>query len=496
MKDLSTRFNQVINVILPKKLPNAAIANTPTFSEGQRNQALVGLTKDSHTQDILDYRMATDDSTIIKELAKTDSDVSATVSAYLSIANTEMSFICRDETRSIDKDAQQRVSEILNNLTSTINYGEGFTLDKSLNRRNAAFRYHILVSGACAGELIQDKKLGQGNITDFLIVDPDSLEWYERDKGRLTPMQKSESGDDIDLDIVTFFYSAHQQDPNKAYPVSPFVSVINSIYARRRIIEDLYRIMSINGYPRVRIKVLEQVIMEHAPAEIKKTTDMAKKQNYLRGYMTTITNAFQNVRADQPLVHTDSYEVDVLNNKGSMSVDITPIISILNSQNQTALKVVGTILGRGESGVNTASVETRVFLKSVEDFNKTLASLWSQALTFALRLTGSSSVVEVSFAKPSFNTEVEDAPNKVINQSILLKDLSLGIITDDEYCLKMYGRLKLDSAPELSGTRFLDSNGLSEVTETPSDPRNQPDSYSKAGDGGKSQKSAKDNSVK
>ena len=159
------------------------------------------------------------------------------------------------------------------------------------------------------------------------------------------------------------------------------------------------------------------------------------------------------------------------------------------------MKIVGTILGRGENGVNTASAETRVFLKNVEDLNSTVARLWSQALTFALRLSGSSSYVKVFFEKPSFNSEVEDAPKKVVNQSILQKDLSLGIITDDEYCLAMWGRLSLPNAPVLSGTGFLDSKGLTEVVNTPNDPKGQPDSYQRSGDPDSSNVS-NDNNVK
>lgn len=494
MLDLTVKLNQVASIILPKNLPSGSVSSTPTFSTSSSDQALPTPDRQSHTKDILDYRQSTNDSDIVKDLAKTDSDVSTTVSSYLAVANTKMAFVCNDISGAVDRNAQALVNQILLNLTTTLDYSSGFTGDKSLESYNALLRYQILVSGACCGELIQNKKVALNVLSDFRLVNPDSLEWYEKTVGRLTPVQKSSDGSDIDLDIPTFFYSSHHQDPNSAYAVSPFVSVINSIYARKRIIEDLYRMMSINGYPRIKIKVLEETIMKYAPEEVKRG-DQVKKQNYLQSYISVIQNAYSNVKSDQPLVFTDSYDVDVLETKGVLSLDITPIISILNSQNQTALKIVGTILGRGENGVNTASAETRVFLKNVEDLNSTVARLWSQALTFALRLSGSSSYVKVFFEKPSFNSEVEDAPKKVVNQSILQKDLSLGIITDDEYCLAMWGRLSLPNAPVLSGTGFLNSKGLTEVVNTPNDPKGQPDSYQRSGDPDSSNVS-NDNNVK
>ena len=491
MVSLNARLNQVVSIVLPKKLPTKAITLTPTFSVSSSDQALPTPDRYSHTQDILDFRASSTDSDIIKNLARTDSDVSATISAYLTVANTDMFYICTDAQGNIDKAAQASVQEIILNLTTTLDYSLGFTQDKSVEAINAMFRYHILVSGACCGELIQNKKVALNVLTDFRVVNPDSLEWFEKEAGRLTPVQKAD-GNEFDLDIPTFFYSAHHQDPNTAYAVSPFVSVINSIYARRRIIEDLYRMMSINGYPRIKIKILEEVIINNAPDDIKRAS-RDKKNSYIQGYLSVIQAAYQNVKADAPLVHTDSYEVDTLNTKGAMSLDITPIINILNSQNQTALKIVGTLLGRGESGANTASAETRVFLKNIEDLNKTVARLWSQALTFAIRLSGSNSYVKVVFEKPSFNSDVEDAPKEVVKQSILHKDLSLGIISDDEYALKMWGRLPLATAPVLSGTLFLDKSKVEDIPNTPADPKNQPDSYNRSGS---SNTSNEDNNVK
>ena len=44
--------------------------------------------------------------------------------------------------------------------------------------------------------------------------------------------------------------------------------------------------------------------------------------------------------------------------------------------------------------------------------------------------------------------------------SRLKQDLSLGIIGDDEYHLEMYGRIRPEEAPELSGTGFMESSTI------------------------------------
>ena len=85
----------------------------------------------------------------------------------------------------------------------------------------------------------------------------------------------------------------------------------------------------------------------------------------------------------------------------------------------------------------------------------------------------------------------------------LQKDLSLGLITDDEYHWSMYNRPKPANAPELSGTGFLEAmeksstddgnDPASAKTNTPQ--KDQPSSRQRA-QTKTSDKSAKSNAVK
>jgi hypothetical protein len=137
------------------------------------------------------------------------------------------------------------------------------------------------------------------------------------------------------------------------------------------------------------------------------------------------------------------------------SLNIDSVIETLNAQNQAGLRTMATILGRGTSGVNTASVESRVFSMSAEALNKPVADFLSQLFTLALRFQGSTSSVEVTFKSVELRPLTELEPMLSVKASRLRQDLSDGIITDDEYHLEMYGRLRPDSSPELSGTGFM-----------------------------------------
>ena len=481
-------------IVLPTTTKTGGSAFTPSFDPQQSDQVLTALDTNMHLRNLLDERVSTEDDDLIETLMRYDPDVGAAVGAYLTLSNTEMRFIAKTPEGEIDSDAIQKISLLINQLSYPVDYSKGYSPSRNVKSRNEAFRYMLLKRGSVSAELVLDDAFG---VLDVRNIDSGSIEWYEKENGFATPIQKVGS-DEIDLNIPTFFHARHRQDPSSTYSKSMFISVINTVYARLQIINDLYNIMQITGYPRMTVKVLEEVATRGLPESDKR--DPKKRKSYVDSVIGDVTRRFSAIRADQPIVHTDSIDVDTLNMpNGSAGIDIRPIIEVLNAQNQAALKSVATVLGRGESGVNTASVEAQIFSMQAAEINEPLASLWSNLLTFALRLSGSTSYVEVYFDKPEMRPPNELEPALVQRQARLRKDLSDGLITDDEYHWQMYNRPKPSSAPDLSGTGFDNPKANSEddavgaTTNTPQ--KDQPNSRQRA-QTKSSDKSAKSNAVK
>lgn len=484
-------FDKMANFLLPKslKVTGTGSALTPTYDPQQAGQPLAALDTNNHIRDLLESRRSTEDSDLIAVLMQYDSDMGAAVNAYLTLANTTMRVLCKTPLNEIDTDAQEKIEQLLLALSYTQDYSLGFTKNRSINSRNAAFRYSLLKRGSIGAEMILGEDFG---FSDLRMIDTQTLEWSEPKNGKLSPMQKV--GDqEIKLDIPTFFYTTHRQDPNSPYSKSFFISAINTIYARLQIINDLYNIMQVTGYPRIKIKVIEEVIDKNMPEIIKR--DPEQRRGFIQSIIGATQANFASIRPDQPLVHTDSFEIDVLNHESAgMTLDIRPVIEILDAQNQASLKSMATILGRGESGVNTASVEAQLFSMSATELNEPISDIWSAALTFALRLAGSTSYVEVWFDESEMRPPNELEPALVQRQARLLKDLSLGNITDVEYHLKMYNRLPPKGTKPLSGTNFL--NASSEIDASSNTPqKDQPDSRQRAATK-KADSGAKSNAVK
>lgn len=481
--------SKLAQIVLPKKVANPqGVADSPTYQSNNPQNVLTVPTYTDHRTDIFASRAADNANTLLQNLLVQDPDASAAVNAYLTTADTEPVMYVKDINDKIDRNGQKVLNAILDTLTTRYDYAAvGFQYKPTLRAMSEELRYMLLLRGMLVGEAIVSK---EGIFEAIRLIDPVTLEWFEKTNGRLTPEQvPAGGGTNVSLDVASVFVSYYRQDPTKAYSNSPFVSCINTVAARQRIINDLYRIMVITGYPRLDIMVLEDVIAKNAPLDVK--ADPAKFTQYVSNTITSITNTVSGLRVDQAFVHTDSIKADVVNSKASgMTLNIEPIIKTLNAQNQAALRVMATTLGRGESGVNTASIEAALFAKNAEALNTPIAELWEQIFTFILRLTGSTSRVVVKFRPVELRPATELEAQLVLRQSRLLKELSLGTIDDDHYHLEMFGRIRPDSAPILSGTGFADKSVVDAGGISPNaDPTGR--SVSSAAD-----KSAKSNSVK
>jgi hypothetical protein len=310
----------------------------------------------------------------------------------------------------------------------------------------------LLLRGAIGVELIVDKQLTPDSLRQ---VDMATIKWYEKQSGQYKPVQLVPgSSDEVSLDFPTFFVAFYRRDPTAIYANSAFVAAINTIAARQQVINDLYRIMQITGYPRMEITIMEEVLIKNAPANVK--ADQNALKSWVNTRMGELSASFANIRADQAVTHTDAVELGMLNDKKpGASIDISAVVDTLNAQNQAALKVMSTVIGRGENGANTGSVEARIAAMFADELNEPLSDLLARVLTFLLNQNGFQGYAEVRFRKAELRPETELEPQLTLKAARLRQDLSDGIITDEEYTLEMYGRLPNDGAPPLSGTGFM-----------------------------------------
>ena len=445
-----------LQILVPKSLKPKGTAYTPTYSKENAKDVLKFPDYQEHKIDLFDLRVAKNSQELLGDIFAQDPDLSNTVWSFLTVANTQPLILAKDPEDQLDRDALKLCKQLLTGLTTTTDYTLGFQRKKSLRTYAEEIRHMLLLRGSAGVEAIYNELY---TLSDLRNIDMYTVRWNEKQNGIYKPQQ--EIGD-----------------------------VIVKLDVPQQVINDLYRIMQITGYPRMDVKILEEVLLKNAPKDVIANKEL--RQQYIGSALSQVTSQFYNLRPDLPAVHLDSVELSMVNDKSpGMAVDISHVIKVLDAQKQSGLHTLSTILGRGESGVNTATVEARLFTMSAAALNGPVADLLSAILTQAVRIAGSQSRIEVIFPEPELRSQDEREAQIVLRQQRLRSDLSYGLITDDEYHIRMYGRLAPEGTEQLSGTLFEQGGGM-EVDAGKVSPNSDPigRSVSQATD-----KSAKSNSV-
>lgn len=457
-------LDKVAQILLPK---GKGVKGGKSFSAtyNARQPILTAPTYRDHLTDLFNTRSINDSRQLINDLVNHDPDMSAAVHSYLTIAGSAgMVVTAYNEKGELDRDGIELALQVLSNITTTNDYTLGFSNKPEMSELLSDLRYWILLRGMIAGELVLDKAYLPSEIR---LVDPADLEWQEKTPGRLTPTQKPPGATTvIDLNVPTFFTTKFHQNPDSAYTFSPFVSAINTVAARQDIINELYRIMTVVGYPRMDISVLEEVLLQNVPAATR--SDPKKTREFVETEISKIRQTLSGMTARDAFVHSDAVTAQVINDKNpGAGLQIERVIEILDNQNQAALKVMPAVVGR-TSSLNTASTEARLFALSADAMNTSISAFLTKMVTLAVRLAGYAGKVSVGFRPVEMRQQLELEPQLTMRRSRLTQDLSLGLITDDEYHLEMYGRLAPVGVPQLSGTGFLNQEkvGVDETSVT------------------------------
>lgn len=449
-------------VLLPKgKGVKGGKGLTPTFNP--RQDLLTAPAYRDHLNDLFSTRIASDSRTLIASLANADPDLSGAITAFLSVAGSSDPVIyAYDGQDNIDPTGIAQAQQLWALMTTTNDYTIGYSAKKTPDALVSDMRYMVLLRGMVAGELVLDKTYVP---SELRMVDPATLVWHQKTNGVYTPVQKPSTANvEIDLNIPTFFTESFHQSPLDIYTYSPFVSAINTIASRTQVIQELYRIMKIVGYPRVDIQVLDDVLVQSAPPSIR--TDPLKIRAFVQTELDRVRASIANLQSGDAFVHSKAVEAKVINDKNpAAGLQIESIIGVLQAQNLAALKVMPSVVGRGDNG-QVASTEARLFALNADALNRTIGSFLSKALTLGARLSGYQGRVEVIFPPVELRPLMELEPQLTMKSSRLKQDLSLGLITDIEYSIAMYGRPPLPDAPVLSGTNFLDQQSVSMNTDS------------------------------
>lgn len=406
--------------------------------------------------DILSYRQGASTKDVVRDLASSSPDLSATVNAYLRVGiPNNYTVIGRTTDGLIDRDATKLAQEILRRITYLSDPNLGYNSAGSLEELSASLAKELLFYGSSAMELVLDKARQP---TRFAPIHTPSISYYEdKELGYTRPVQKV-GGTEIDLDLPTIFIYNLDQSLLSPYSESPLEPAIQAVLADTDFLNSLRRVMRRAIHPRLKATVLIDKILETMPPEISHDEDA--RQAYLNGVISQIETTVNGLAPEDALVSYDTVEYATMGSDGqsdNVGATLKAVQDMLNSKLASGAKTLPSVIGRGSGSGTASSIETMLFLKNANSVRVMLNTLYSRALTQAVRLYGKDVYVDFSYQELDMRPDSELEAYKTMEQSRLKELLSLGVITDDEFSVMLTGNVTPDGYTPKSGSMFMDT---------------------------------------
>lgn len=405
-------------------------------------------------KDVLSYRNGTTTRQVIRDFTHASPDLSAAVWHYLrvGIPSKYTAIACSAVDGSIDVAATSLLQQVITRMDVLTPYEEGYSNVQSLKSVSESLAKELLMYGSMAGELVLDKSRMPMMIQPISTT---SIEFRHDGKG-LKPFQKV-GNDEVDLDTPTFVMLNIDQDLLDAYSSSPLESAIKPVLFKEDFAQDIHRIIKKVIHPRQRVTIDEAKFRKYLSPAAQVDAEAARAE--MAALISEIESQVNNLNPEDALVYFDSlgFEVDNSSN-GNLASEYEVLQGIGNARLTTGAKTMGTILGFQSGSSNIASAETMLFMKSATGAIKDkLDQFYSRMFTLSLRLFGLDVVVKFQYADIDLRPEADLSAFRQTQQMMILEQLSLGMITDEEACLKLTGKLPPPGYKPLSGTMFKDA---------------------------------------
>lgn len=401
--------------------------------------------------DITTYRQGADSRLVIRDYAAASPDLAATKSSYLRLGIPEgYKIIARDLDGALNVEATKLAQEILRNVTFLGDPSLGYNPVTDLQSLSESLGGELLLYGSMGLELALNKM----RMPAFLqAVSVTKIQFREEDNGTY-PVQVI-GGQEISLDIPTFFYVSLDQDLLTSYSASYFEASIQSVLADAQFLNDLRKSMQRVIQPRLTAKILEDKVMKTIDPSI--SNDPVKLGEFYTNLIGQITDLMNGLQPEDALVHFDSIEYKMLGTDGggaqNIAATMKSVQDLIESKLAAGAKTLPAVLGRDNTGTG-ATTSTMLFMKNADIVRRKLNMLYSRALTQAVRLMGQDCYVEFRYDDLDLRPQGELEAYKSMRQSRILDLLSLGMVTDEEACIELTGNLPPDGYTPRAGTMW------------------------------------------
>lgn len=437
-------------VQLPK--PPKGQSTIPSFKTqvGRATSALPQGDRRLANTDVTTYRTGANTRAVLRDMAGSSPDLSSTLNAYNRVGiPSRYTVIARDMDGAINRESTKIAQELLRRLCFLGDPSLGWNPTTDIQSLSESLARELVLYGAMGLELVLDKSRTPAYLQPVSVT---KIQWKEEDGG-VYPVQVV-AGNEVSLDIPTFFYLSVDQDLLTAYSDSMVESSIQAILADGYFLNSLRQSMQRVIQPRLIATLIEEKVKEGIPPEI--VNDPEKLGAFYTNLIGQLTTQLTDLQPEEALVSFDNVEYRMLSpdsSGGRVGETLAAVQKLIESKLAAGSKTMPSVLGR-DTGASAATTSTMLFMKNADVVRRKLNAIYSRALTVAVRLLAQDVFVEFTYEELDLRPDGELEAYKAMKQSRTLELLSLGLIEDDEASINLTGRLTPDGMAPLSGTMF------------------------------------------
>lgn len=411
-----------------------AASSSSDSSYWTKNPVYVGRqNREYHNIDFTDYQ-GYPSSVLLRILEDIDPDLSSAIWMLLRVGNTGYQLVGRKTNGKPSKEAQRALDELALTLNHVGIY-DGFTENTNIYSVTNELMLSAYTRGALCGMLILDRKF---NPIGIQVIDPNTIT-FKKEGSQYIPYQQF-GPKEVPLNVANFIYVPIDPEIGDPYGRNPILSFLSVIFFRIGVIKDLQKVVRNQGWPRITVKVLEEVLINNAPSTIKR--DPAQLNSYITARMTEIKTQYESLKPDSSIIHLDSSEVSYLELKNAGTLDISILVEVLNSLILNALKTTKTAIGKSlgaGSSEGYSSAEMTMYVKSLQGFQHVVKTFYDRLFTLAIHMKGIQGYADWVWHQIELRSQKEMAQFEQTHIDNTLRLVSEGYISDEEACMRLTG---------------------------------------------------------
>lgn len=408
----------------------------------------------------------------IKKLVLASPDLSsAIVTKINTVITNAYTVVAYDELGRVDKKGTEAAHAFIRSIDLSAYDYTKFTRSTDLRSLCSSLLYDNLRYNSMFFELV----LNAARLPSHFKPIPARLVDWAADNPSSYPIYKGAT--DIPLNYPTIFHSTSYQDHESPYADSFIQSAIQVCLWDMEFLESLRKAAVKNLLTRLSVTIKSEEYIKTLPLEV--TSNKDKLKAHMSATVAELESQLNGLEPEDSLVYFDILSVDTIadsNRSEDRSIEV--LQSVINGKIASGAKILPSIIGRGSSA-NAASTESALFIKSLTAVQHELNIMLSRAMTLVVRLFGNASTVVFKFKEINLRPDLELASFKAMEQSIILEQLSYGMISDLEAVIALTGTLPPAGYKDLAGTGFKTTKTVTsgnDYSNTNVGPSDKPDS--------------------